>query len=43
MVGKPAILPQPVHAYISQLGVILYFPGKCEGIFRVTVALALRW
>ncbi len=43
MVGKPAILPQPVHAYILQLGVILHFPEKCEGISGVTVALALRW
>jgi hypothetical protein len=36
-------LPQSVHAHISQLGLILHFPEKCEGISGVTVALALRW
>ena len=39
MVGQPAILPQPVRAYILQL----HFPEKCEGVSGVTVALALRW
>jgi len=42
MVGKPAILPHPVDAYILQLGALLDFPEKCEGISGVTVALALR-
>ena len=43
MEGKPAIPPQPLCAFVSKQGVILYFPEKCKGISDVTVALALRW